>query len=98
MRITRWLTQFSASMLLFWWVVIALFLGSCAFGFVLSAHAHEEHGYVHPKDDIEGIVESDPRDPRCPMAYRWKLKDGREYCVVLTEHGLHMKLLGGTDI
>jgi hypothetical protein len=68
------------------------------FSMVNYAYGHETDEFKHAKGDVVGIIKSDPQDPRCPLMLMWELEDGREYCVVLTDHGLHLKLLGGTGI
>jgi hypothetical protein len=61
-------------------------------GLAAVAFGHEGHGYVHAEGPTY-MIEMDNRDPRCPMARRWTLVDGKDYCVVFAHDTIHLKLL-----
>jgi hypothetical protein len=83
------------------WVFITcvvLFAFLCTFGFVEYTYGHEGHGYTHTKEGFVDMVGSQLSSPECGGATRWIFKNGREICVIITEHAVHVKeLKGATD-
>jgi len=67
------------------------------FGIVNYAEGHEGSGFTHATENFIDIVGMDNNDSRCLLGTVWKFKNGRELCVLYTDHAVHIKELKGSD-
>lgn len=78
-------------------ILVVLLAVILTFGMVNYTYGHEGNGFYHAKENFTDMVGADNNDPRCPMGTVWKFKNGREVCVFMNVHAVHVKELKGAD-